>query len=311
MTDAPLALEAVGLGKRYRRSWAIQDCSFKLPAGKVAGLVGPNGAGKSTLLKMAAGIARPTDGRLSVLGLSPDEQSKDLLPRVGYLDQERPLFSHYKVSEMLRFGRGLNPRWDDARATRYMDGLGIDYNARVGTLSVGQQAEVALTLCLAKRPDLLLLDEPVAALDPVARERLMQVLLASVVDDGTTVFLSSHVISELESVCDFIVILSASRIQVADDLDHLLASHHVLVGDRELTPLGLDGVQVISSSASARQRQWLVRSEAPIEEPPWEVEEPTLQEIVLAYLQAETSATTWLHGSDRSDSGNDTGEGTR
>ena len=294
MTDRTLALDAIGLGKRYGRSWGLQDCSLELPQGKIAGLVGPNGAGKSTLLRMAAGITRPSEGRLRVFGLSPDDQPEVLLPRIGYLDQERPLYKHYRVQEMLRFGSKLNPRWNSQRAADYMKGLGIDLKKRVGTLSVGQQAEVALTLCLAKRPDLLLLDEPVAALDPLARERLMQTLLRTVVDDGTTVLLSSHVVSELESTCDFIIILSASRVQVADDLDHLLASHRLLVGDRENSPDRLDGVHVVAHAASARQGQWLVQISDPVEDPSWEIVDPTLQEIVLAYLQEGTGQTAWV-----------------
>jgi ABC-2 type transport system ATP-binding protein len=293
MTDQPLALDAVGLGKRYGRSWGLQDCSLELPQGKIAGLVGPNGAGKSTLLRMAAGITRPSDGHLRVLGLSPDDQPGALLPRIGYLDQERPLYKHYRVREMLRFGHKLNPRWDSERAADYMKGLGIDLTKRVGALSVGQQAEVALTLCLAKRPDLLLLDEPVAALDPLARERLMQTLLRTVVDDGTTVLLSSHVVSELESTCDFIIILSASRVQVVDDLDHLLTSHRLLLGDREDSPDRIDGVQVIAHTTSTREAQWLVRVSDRFEDSTWEVVDPTLQEVVLAYLQEGTGQPAW------------------
>ena len=296
MTDRPLALDAIALGRRYGRNWGLQDCSLQLPQGKIAGLVGPNGAGKSTLLRMAAGITRPSEGHLRVLGLDPNDQPEELLPRIGYLDQERPLYKHYRVQEMLRFGSRLNPRWDGQRAADYMKGLGIDLTRRVGALSVGQQAEVALTLCLAKRPDLLLLDEPVAALDPLARERLMQTLLRTVVDDGTTVLLSSHVVSELESTCDFIIILSASRVQVVDDLDHLLTSHRLLLGDRDDSPDRLDGVQVIAHTTSTREAQWLVRVSDRFEDSTWEVVDPTLQEVVLAYLQEGTGQPAWAPG---------------
>jgi ABC-2 type transport system ATP-binding protein len=285
MTELSMALEVSGLGKRYGRSWGLQDCSFRLPQGKVAALVGPNGAGKSTLLRIAAGMTRPTVGHISVLGHSPQDQSKELLPHIAYFDQERPLYSSFRVREMLHFGRGLNPGWDQTRALGYLEDMGIALESRVGKLSIGQQTEVALTLCLAKRPDFLLLDEPGAALDPLARQRLMQVLLGSVVDDGSTVLLSSHVLSDLESICDFIIILSASRVQVADDLDHVLATHHLLVGDRQATPdLGQGGI-VISRFLTGRQSQWLVRSEQSFADSSWEVVEPTLQEVVLGYLQ--------------------------
>jgi ABC-2 type transport system ATP-binding protein len=285
MTDVSMALDVAGLGKRYGRSWGLQDCSFRLPQGRVAALVGPNGAGKSTLLRMAAGMTRPTVGHISVLGHSPQDQSKELLPQIAYFDQERPLYGSFRVSEMLHFGRGLNPRWDQTRALKYLAGMGIALGSRVRNLSIGQQAEVALTLCLAKRPVFLLLDEPGAALDPLARQRLMQVLLGSVVEDGSTVLLSSHVLSDLEAICDFIIILSGSRVQVADDLDHVMATHHFLVGDRQATPDLTPGSIVISRSFTGRQSQWLVRSEQSFADSFWEVLEPTLQEVVMAYLE--------------------------
>jgi ABC-2 type transport system ATP-binding protein len=173
MSDTTAALEANGLGKRYRTKWGLKDCTLSLPSGRVAALVGPNGSGKSTLLRMAAGITRPTTGDIRVFGRSPQHQRVEALTRIGYLDQERPLYKTFKVSEMLRMGRELNPRWDDSSARSYLGDLGIALDARVGRLSVGQQAQVAVTLCIAKRPDLLLLDEPVAALDPLARSQLM------------------------------------------------------------------------------------------------------------------------------------------
>jgi ABC-2 type transport system ATP-binding protein len=211
MSTTPAAVETLGLGKRYGHAWGLQDCSFRLPPGRIAGLVGPNGAGKSTLLRLLAGISTPTAGEVNVLGRPAGIRSADVLARIGYLDQERPLYRGFRVSEMLRFGRELNPRWDDARARGHLDDLAISPRARIGRLSGGQQAQVALTMCLAKRPELLLLDEPVAALDPLAREDLMHILLQSVVDDGATVLLSSHAVADLATVCDYVIILSASR----------------------------------------------------------------------------------------------------
>lgn len=285
MSTPVAAVETFGLGKRYRRTWGLQDCSFRLPLGRVAALVGPNGAGKSTLLRMLAGISTPSTGEVSVLGQSPRTQNVELLERIAYLDQERPLYRGFRVSEMLRFGRELNPRWDDARASRHLDELGISPDSRIGKLSGGQQAQVALTMCLAKRPELLLLDEPVAALDPLAREDLMHILLESVVDDGTTVLLSSHAVADLVTICDYVIILSASRVQLADELDHVLAGHQLLVGPADSDLTALDGATVISSVTAGRQRTVLVRAEEPIIDPAWEVVEPTLEEIVLAYLR--------------------------
>jgi ABC-2 type transport system ATP-binding protein len=290
MSDTTAALEANGLGKRYRTKWGLKDCTLSLPSGRVAALVGPNGSGKSTLLRMAAGITRPTTGDIRVFGRSPQHQRVEALTRIGYLDQERPLYKTFKVSEMLRMGRELNPRWDDSSARSYLGDLGIALDARVGRLSVGQQAQVAVTLCIAKRPDLLLLDEPVAALDPLARSQLMQVLLSSVVEHGTTVLLSSHALSDLDAACDYLIILSGANVVLADDLEHVREVHRLLVGLRR--PLGdvPAGADIVSSSDTDRQSTWLVRCEEPISDPSWDVAEPTLEEIVLAYLRRPPAA---------------------
>ena len=280
------AVETNGLGKKYRRTWALQDCSFSLPQGRVAALVGPNGAGKSTLLRLLAGVSVPTTGTLSVLGRSPRIQTVDALSRTAYLDQDRPLYKDFRVGEMLRFGRKLNPRWDDARARRHLDELRISLSSRIEKLSGGQRAQVAVALCLAKRPELLLLDEPVAALDPLARDELMHILLESVTDDATTVLLSSHAVSDLATVCDYVVILSSSRVRFAGELDDVLASHRLLVGPANTVPT-LDDAVVISSVITGRQTTMLVRSDRLIVDPAWKVIEPTLEEIVLAYLRED------------------------
>ena len=280
------AVETNGLGKKYRRTWALQDCSFSLPQGRVAALVGPNGAGKSTLLRLLAGVSVPTTGALSVLGRSPRIQTVDALSRTAYLDQDRPLYKDFRVGEMLRFGRELNPRWDDARARRHLDELRISLSSRIEKLSGGQRAQVAVALCLAKRPELLLLDEPVAALDPLARDELMHILLESVTDDATTVLLSSHAVSDLATVCDYVIILSSSRVRFAGELDEVLASHRLLVGPANTVPT-LDDAVVISSVITGRQTTMLVRSDRLIVDPAWKVIEPTLEEIVLAYLRED------------------------
>src|ERR1035437_7055740 len=185
---------------------------------------------------MAAGITRPSAGSVEVFGRSPQDHTVQALRQIGYLDQERPLYRSFRVAEMMRFGERLNPNWDGLAARDYLTELGIPGDSKVGKLSVGQQAQVALTMCLAKRPPLLLLDEPVAALDPVAREGLMHILLRSVVDDNTTVVLSSHAVADLATICDYVIILSASRVYVADDLDYVLASHRLLMASSEQAP---------------------------------------------------------------------------
>jgi ABC-2 type transport system ATP-binding protein len=189
---------------------------------------------------------------------------------------------------MLRFGRELNPRWDEARARRHLEELGIGLRFRIGKLSGGQQAQVAVTMCLAKRPELLLLDEPVAALDPLARDDLMHILLQSVVDDGATVLISSHAIADLATVCDYVIILSASRVQLADELDNVLASHRMLVGPAGSAPVMPGGATVVSSITTGRQLTMIVRTPSPVTDPAWQVAEPTLEEIVIAYLRARS-----------------------
>jgi ABC-2 type transport system ATP-binding protein len=204
------------------------------------------------------------------------------LDRVGYLDQFHPLYRYFSVAEMLAVGRRLNSHWDDASARKWLEELAIPLDTQVGRLSGGQQAQVALTLCLAKRPDLLLLDEPVASLDPLARKRLLQILMGTVAERGTTVFLSSHIISELEPVCDYLIVLSASRVQTAGSIDDLLANHWLLIGPgRDQPP---EGVEVIASTATSRQKSYLVRGAPPSLGPDWQNLQPDLEEIVIAYL---------------------------
>ena len=276
------ALETEGLGRRYRTTWGLRDCTLIVPEGTVTGLVGPNGAGKSTLLRLAAGLSRPSAGTVSVFGSPVRPNGTDHLDRVGYLDQFHPLYRYFSVAEMLAVGRKLNSRWDDASAHKWLEDLAIPLDRRVGRLSGGEQAQVALTLCMAKQPDLLLLDEPVASLDPLARKRLLQALMGTVADRGTTVFLSSHIISELEPVCDYLIVLSASRVQTAGSIDALLANHRLLVGPgREQPP---DGVEVIAITETSRQKTYLVRGAPPALGPDWQNLQPDLEEIVIAYL---------------------------
>jgi len=279
MTDA---LETIGLGRRYRSTWGLRDCSLTVREGSVTGLVGPNGAGKSTLLRLAAGLSRPTTGSVRVFGEEVNPNGTAHLARIGYFDQLRPLYDSFRVEEMLTFGRKLNATWDDDAARGWLAEFDIPLDRRVGKLSLGQQAQVALAVCMGKRPDLLLLDEPVAALDPLARRQLLQTLLGTVAERGTTVFLSSHIVSELEPVCDDLIILSAARVQTSGSIEGLLAGHRVLVGPR--TEAAPDGVDVVSSSSTSRQTTLLVRGTAPEPGAGWEVAEPGLEEIVLAYL---------------------------
>lgn len=281
MTDVA-AVETVDLGRRYRTKWGLRDCSLSVPEGSITGLVGPNGAGKSTLLRLAAGLSRPTRGTVNIFGQPVRPNSTRHLRRIGYFDQLRPLYFGLRVDETIRLGEKLNQRWDNGAALELLHELEVPVTERVGRLSLGQQALVALSLCIGKRPDLLLLDEPVASLDPLARRQLLETLLATVAERGTTVFLSSHIVSELEPVCDRLIILSSSAVRIAGSVEELLASHRILVGPR-WTPQPR-GVEVISVRGAERQSTLLVRGHPTEVDPAWQVLQPDLDEVVLAYL---------------------------
>ncbi|MGN9780396.1 ABC transporter ATP-binding protein [Nonomuraea sp. ZG12] len=268
-------LEATGLGVRYRRGWALRDCSLALPAGRVAALVGPNGAGKTTLMHAAVGLLAPARGRVVVRG------------QAAFVAQDKPLYETFTVAEMLTFGRRTNLRWDERAALDRLAGLGIPLDRKVGRLSGGQQAQVALTIALARTPDLLVLDEPLANLDPVARHDVMRAIMAEVAEHGLSVLLSSHVVSDLEGTCDWLVVLNGGRLQVSGDIEDLLAGHLVMTG-----PAGLAGpgrVQVVAESRTARQVRLLVRGEPPLD-PRWQARRPGLDELVMGYLRSPESA---------------------
>jgi ABC-2 type transport system ATP-binding protein len=277
-------LDATGLGKRYRHRWALRDCTLQVPAGRVVGLVGPNGAGKTTLLHLAVGLLQPSAGQIGVLGGRPGE-SPTQLGRVGFVAQETPLYSTLSVADHLRLGGWLNPKWDTGAAERRVDQLGLDRKQRAGKLSGGQRAQLALTLAIAKRPELLVLDEPVASLDPLARHEFLQHLMEAVAEDGVSVVLSSHLVADLERVCDYLIVLAGSRVQVAGDVEELLAHHHRLTGPRrDPTRLPADQ-EVIEASHTDRQSTLLVRSDGPILDPAWTVEQVGLEDLVLAYMR--------------------------
>ena len=231
MSIAP-AIEAFGLGKRYGSTWALRDCTLEVPVGSVTALVGPNGAGKTTLLQLAVGLSVPNAGEVRVLGLSPREEAAALLPRLGFVAQEHPLYRGLTVAETLKVGRKLNPSWDDALARDRVDRLGLPLGQKAGKLSGGQQAQLALTLALAKRPQVLVLDEPVASLDPLARREFLQTTMEAAVETGMTVILSSHIVADLERICDHLIILSQAETQLVGPIEDVVASHRLLTGPR-------------------------------------------------------------------------------
>jgi ABC-2 type transport system ATP-binding protein len=277
------AIEATGLGKRYRRTWALRDCNLTVPTGRIAALVGPNGAGKTTLLHLAVGLLAPTTGRIRVLDQDPG--GPGLLAQVGFVAQDTPLYRDFTVAEHLTMGAKLNPRFDQALARGRLERLGIPLERRVGTLSGGQRAQVALALALAKEPELLLLDEPLAALDPLARREFLQALMGAVADQGVTVVLSSHLLADLERVCDYLIVLSAAHVQVLGSTEALLDQHKLLIGPYHEQQPPIAGVaQVVRASHTDRQASLLVRTSGPIPDPAWTAHQVTLEDLVLAYL---------------------------
>jgi ABC-2 type transport system ATP-binding protein len=288
MTEVP-ALHTDGLGKRYGSTWALSECTLDVPSGSVTALVGPNGAGKTTLLQLAVGLTKPTVGDVRVLGLSPRDDAISVLPRLGFVAQEHPLHRGFTIGETLKLGRKLNPSWDDRVARDRIEQLGLHLEHKVGKLSGGQQAQVALTLALAKRPELLLLDEPVASLDPLARREFLNSVMEVVTETGMTVVLSSHIVADLERVCDHLVILAQAHTQLAGSIDDILASHRVLTGPRTDTTAVGRLHQVIRESHTERQTTLLVRADGHVYDSCWEVHEVDLEEIVLAYLGQGTT----------------------
>ncbi len=275
-----IALEARGLGKRYGSTWAVRDLCVSIPAGRVVALVGPNGAGKTTLLQLAIGLVTPDTGDPQVFGWSPRDNPTMVLARVGFVAQHRPLYKDFTVAETLRMGRELNPKWDQVLAETRMRRLEIPLHRRVGKLSGGQQAQVALALALGKRPELLLLDEPVANLDPVARRQFLAELMELVAVEGLTVVLSSHLIADLERVADHLVILASGRLQVAGDLEPLLENHRWLVGPTE--EIDRVGGTIVQNGSGERQCRMLVRT--PVVPRGWNEDPVTLEDLVIAYL---------------------------
>jgi ABC-2 type transport system ATP-binding protein len=272
-----------GLGKRYRRQWALTDCTLSVPAGYVVGLVGPNGAGKTTLLSLATGMLAPDAGTIEVLGGRPGAGPAQLA-RVGYLAQDAPVYAGLSVADHLKLGARLNPGWDAGLARGRVDRLNLDPGQKAGTLSGGQRAQLALTLAIAKRPELLVLDEPVASLDPLARREFLADLMEAVAEQELSVVLSSHLVADLERVCDYLIVLVGSRVRVAGPVEELLAAHHLLSGPRRDPDKLPDGLEIISASHTDVQTTLLVRTTGQILDPAWTVSQVGLEDLVLAYM---------------------------
>lgn len=283
------AVVAEGLGRRYGRRWALQHCTLAIPEGAVVGLVGANGAGKSTFLHLAVGLLEPTEGTLSVFGARPGSGAAQL-GRVGFVAQDAPLYGSFTVAEHLRFGARTNPSWDAEVADERIRELQLDPEQRAGRLSGGQRSQLALTLAMAKRPELLVLDEPVARLDPLARRTFLGDLMRVVAVDRPTIVLSSHLLSDVERVCDHVIVMVQGRVAIDGPVDELLATHKVLTGPRR-DPRSLPpGQVVIHESHTERQTTLVVRTRAPILDPAWVVADVGLEDLVLAYMAGAAEA---------------------
>lgn len=277
MSETAAALTLHDVHKRFGRNEALRGCTFDVERGSVTALVGANGAGKSTLMSIAVGLLEPDAGEVAVLGRRPDRRG--ICPGLAYVAQHKPLYRGFSVGDILLFGEKSNTTWDAAYATRIVADAQIPLSARVKTLSPGQRTRVALALALGRRPDVLLLDEPLAELDPLARRSVVRTLMEDAADRGTTIVLSSHVLSEVAEIADRLVILGAGRVRLSGALDDLLDDHYLLTGTADPTPLIGAGAIVES-----HQRTHLVRGTRPAPGDGWRVEAPNLDDIVLAYL---------------------------
>lgn len=284
-------IESHALGKSYGRTRALHDCTLAIPEGHVVALVGPNGAGKTTLLNLAVGLAVPTSGEVTVLGGHP-AGSPSALDGIAFVAQNTPLYKNLSAADLIHETRNLNRRFDQGYAEHRLDELGIPRRQKAGEMSGGQQAQLALTLALARRPRLLMLDEPMASLDPLARIDFMATVMAAVADDGVSVVLSSHVLTELERVCDYFVLLSHGRVQVVGEVDDLLAHHRVLTGPASESEGNAQKWNVVHASRDASRVHLRVRCDSTSDPVPagWEARPISLEELTIAYLREPDAA---------------------
>ena len=280
-------IQTQDLGKRYRHDWVLRECNLGVPAGHLAALVGPNGAGKTTLMQLAVGLTLPTSGSVTVLGDQP-AGSPAALDGIAFVAQDAPVYKNLSATDMIHLTRNLNRRFDHRYAKARLGELGIPPGKKSGKLSGGQRAQLALTLALARRPRLLILDEPLAMLDPLARQDFMATVMTAMADDGVSVLLSSHALAELERVADYLVLMSGGQLQVAGEVDELLACHRVLTGPAAEADRFAGQLRVVQTRRAGAQAHLLVAAGEPADPVPpgWEAHPVSLEELVLAYLRS-------------------------
>lgn len=286
-SSAP-ALEALAVGKRYRRRgpWALTDVGLAIPCGTITALVGPNGAGKSTLLRSFLGFERLTRGAVRVMGIDPAKDRKRAIRMVGYVSQSGGLYRGLSVDDHLTLAATLRPGFDRAIAAGRLEQLGIGLGRRAGELSGGQQAHVTLSIALGTRAPVLVLDEPLASLDPLARHDFLNVLVSEVRGRGTTVLLSSHIVSDVESVCDAVVVLATGRVTLHSPIDVALATHRVVARGAGAAAEWAAGTLVASYGRPGGGTIDLLRSTD------LALPSPTLEELVMGYLAAARPGST-------------------
>ncbi len=281
------AVATTGLGRRYRRKWALRDCTLAIEPGSITGLVGPNGAGKTTLLHLLAGMGHQTEGEVTIGGMAPTDRRA--LAAIGFVAQHAPVYPNLSVADHLRLGARLNPRWDAALAEDRISRLGLDAHQAAGKLSGGERAQLALTICLAKRPELILLDEPVASLDPLARREFLAALMETIADTGATAILSSHLVADVERVCDHVVVIAGGRVHLTGGIDELLAAHRriVLPDDGRVLP---STCEVIQDRVRGRQRECLVRDWPTFAAADVSASDLSLEDLLLAYMRDDRTS---------------------
>jgi ABC-2 type transport system ATP-binding protein len=296
-------IETTGLGRCYGKAWALRDCTLALPEGSLAALVGPNGAGKSTLMNMTVGLTVPTEGTATVLG-GQATGSPAALDDIAFMAQDAPVYKNLSVADMLHLTRNLNRRFDEAAARARLGDLGIPLQKKTGKLSGGQQAQVALTVALARRPRLLILDEPLSALDPLARQDFLATVMTAMTDDGLSVLLSSHALAELERVADYLIVLGGGQLRIEGEVDDLLAAHQVLTGPAADADRLAGQLSVVQAKRAGAQAHLLVRDSGPADRtvpPGWESHPVGLEELVLAYLRSAGAASSAAESGSRTD----------